>query len=140
MKLPPKHLLKVISNLAALLLLCPSFLFNAASPFFTNGSLTYARAKHTATLLQNGKVLVAGGDIGAPIAISELYDPATGIVITNGTLTTARYQHTATLLLNGEVLVTGGAQLFLIAGLTHVATASAELYDPLSERGRRPGR
>ena len=85
----------------------------------------------TTTLLQNGKLLVAGGDIGAPIAISELYDPATGTAVTNGTMTTARFQHTATLLTNGQVLVAGGVKLVLSGGrILHVALANAELYDP----------
>ena len=58
----------------ALMLLQPC----AAAPFeFENtGSLTTPRAAHTATLLPNGKMLVAGGDNGGPIASAELYDPA----------------------------------------------------------------
>ena len=64
------------------------------------------RAAHTATLLPNGQVLVAGGygDSGL-LRSAELYDPAAGSWIATGSMATARSQHTATLLLNGEVLV-----------------------------------
>jgi hypothetical protein len=85
--------------------------------------LTVARFQHTATLLPNGKVLVAGGkDFNATVLMSaELYDPASGTWSGTGSLATGRYQHSATLLLNGKVLVAGGQN----SG----AIASAELYD-----------
>ena len=73
---------------------------------------------HTATLLPNGKVLIAGGYLDAS---AELYDPATGTWSATGELSEARWSHTATLLLNGKVLVAGGRQ----EGYT---IASAELY------------
>ena len=64
---------------------------------------------HTATLLPNGKVLVAGGLVTATCLTSaELYDPASGTWSATGSLNTARYCHTATLLPNGKVLVAGG--------------------------------
>ena len=64
---------------------------------------------HTATLLPNGKVLVAGGDaVAQPLASAELYDPASGTWTPTGSLNTARSEHTATLLPNGKVLVAGG--------------------------------
>ena len=64
---------------------------------------------HTATLLPNGKVLVAGGlNAAAFLASAELYDPASGTWTATGSLTTARDVHTATLLPNGKVLVAGG--------------------------------
>ena len=68
---------------------------------------------HTATLLPNGKVLVAAGadDSGAVVLSSaELYDPATGSWSSTGSLGTARFRHTATLLPSGKVLVAGGSE------------------------------
>ncbi len=78
--------------------------------FEPTGSLATARVVHTATLLPNGKVLVAGGDNCETLASAELYDPASGTWTTTGSLATARYGHTATLLPNGKVLVAGGLQ------------------------------
>lgn len=85
------------------------------------GSLLTARANHTATLLQNGKVLVASG------TSAELYDSSTGVWTTTGDLHTSRSAHTATLLQNGQVLVTGG---FGVVNGQYVGLTSAELYDP----------
>lgn len=99
--------------------------------WFPTGSLTMSRAKHTATLLPNGKVLVAGGMVGTSgglttqvTASAELYDPVSGRWSATGSLTTARWGHTATLLADGTVLVAGG---FDGAG---TAMASVELYNP----------
>jgi hypothetical protein len=87
------------------------------------GSLTIGRNSHSATLLQNGLVLVAGGiATSGTTASAELYDPATGTWAVTGNLNTARYNHTATLLPSGQVLVAGGVGNSLLA--------SAELYDP----------
>ena len=79
-----------------------------------------AREFHTATLLPNGKILVAGGSGNIS---AELYDPSTGTWTTTGSMANARSEQTATLLPNGKVLVAGGG------GTTDVL-ASAELYDP----------
>lgn len=89
------------------------------------GSMATVRREHTATLLQNGKVLVAGGFNNAigEVATAELYDPTTGTWTNTGNLSIARHGHTATLLPNGKVLVAGG--------YNEVQTlAQAELYDP----------
>jgi galactose oxidase-like protein/Kelch motif protein len=96
--------------------------------FNNTGSLGAARLFHTATLLSNGKVLVAGGfdNTGLPLASAELYDPASGTWTATGSLGTAHAFHTATLLLNGNVLVAGGNND------TIGELASAELYDPAS--------
>jgi hypothetical protein len=81
------------------------------------GIMPGARQFHTATLLSNGQVLVAGGcqpasaceadDAGALFS-AELYNPATGTWTPTGNMPSGRFGHTATLLTNGEVLVTGG--------------------------------
>jgi hypothetical protein len=88
------------------------------------GDLSARRYYHTATLLPNGKVLIAGGasNIGI-VGSAELYDSVTGVWTPTGNLTEGRYAHTATLLPNGKVLVAGGAG----DGDTQ---SSAELYDP----------
>jgi MYXO-CTERM domain-containing protein len=89
------------------------------------GSMATARNDHTATLLQNGKVLVAAGYDTGVVPSAELYDPASGTWSATGSMAIARYVHTATLLQNGKVLVAGGTGA---AG----AISSAELYDPVS--------
>ncbi|MDQ6777711.1 MAG: SBBP repeat-containing protein [Actinomycetota bacterium] len=109
------------------------------------GNLPGPRFMSTMTLLQNGKVLVAGGRVsqeGPAIASAELYDPKTGTWSGAGSMATARFAATATLLENGKVLVAGGllssatsSNSGPISGLTLpvspvAATASAELYDP----------
>src|SRR5439155_9950566 len=81
----------------------------------TTGNLNTDRAFHTATLLPNGKVLVAGGFSCAPppqtcadVSSAELYDPAMGTWTSIGSLNARRSGQTATLLTNGKVLLAGG--------------------------------
>jgi N-acetylneuraminic acid mutarotase len=89
----------------------------AIGSWSATGSLSSARTGHTATLLLDGKVLIAGGYNGTSVAASaELYDPATGIWINTGSMNSPCAGHTATLLRDGRVLVVGGG--------------SSELYDP----------
>jgi hypothetical protein len=92
------------------------------------GRANILRNSHTATLLQNGMVLVAGGtDSHAhELASAELYDPASRTWTVTGSLNTARGRHTATLLQNGMVLLAGGQDI------NGFSLASAELYDPAS--------
>ena len=73
--------------------------------------MTAPRYVHTATLLPDGKVLIAGGlnaNDGSALATAEVYDPASGTWSPTGSMATARYTHEATLLPNGRVLVSGG--------------------------------
>jgi hypothetical protein len=100
------------------------------------GSLSTARYGHTASLLADGTVLVAGGDDSSGLASTsaELFDPVSGIWAGTGSLNRARYFHTATLLPNGVVLVTGG-----IAHHRH-PSASAELYDAALGQFQHSGR
>src|SRR6266513_3714758 len=127
--LPLRSAFLLLSTCAALLG-APMATQGTPVNFVITGSLATARAGqpsgHTATLLPNGKVLVAGGgDINGIHASAELYDPASGAWSATGSLATARSGHTATLLPNGRVLAAGGGD----GGSIH---ASAELYDPAS--------
>ncbi len=110
--------------------------------FTQTGSMAVGRFLHTATLLQNGKVLIAGGittSASEPVATAELYDPATGTFTMTGAMAVAREQHTATLLPDGRVLIVGGTtsppasltSAWLATGTVDLqGTATAEIYDP----------
>ena len=89
--------------------------------------MTVARADHTATLLLDGTLLVAGGrsgPLGAPAGSAERYDPQTDTWTATGNMAVPRQVHAATLLQDGTVLVTGGVDN------NGQLLASAELYDP----------
>ncbi len=94
--------------------------------FSFTGSMGSARYIHTATLLSDGKILVAGGrsgETGRPVSSSaEIYEPLTESWTATESLNVARYAHTATLLDSGEVLVAGGVDA------SFTAVASAELF------------
>ena len=110
-------------------------LFDPTTGTWTNtGSMATARYGHTATLLPNEQVLVAGGTYFNGVSLSdltncELYDPSTGTWAATGGLNEGRAFHTATLLPSGMVLVAGGeGESEYSVG----AVSSAELYDPAS--------
>jgi len=66
-------------------------------PGFTpTGSMATARQDHTATVLPDGRVLVAGGSCnGSVLATAEIYDPATGSFTPTGPMLSPRTHHTA---------------------------------------------
>lgn len=108
-----------------------SFIVSATPPkesfkFTVTGSMLAARSGHSATLLRNGMVLVAGGADGLGVLDSaELYDPTKGMFTTTGNLIYSRQGHSATMLADGKVLIAGGED-------NVGPIRNAELYDPVT--------
>src|SRR5687768_11147542 len=94
----------------------------AAEP--QSSSLASERRGHTATRLQDGRVLVAGGEnsTGAP-NWTEAFDPVAGTFSAAGNMSSARVDHTATLLSDGRVLIAGGRN-------SEGSLATTEIFDP----------
>ena len=92
------------------------------------GTMIVERARHTATLLRDGTILIAGGfNNDQYLAEAEIFDPATGTSIQIASMNFPRQDHTATLLNDGRVLVTGGynnMQLWL---------SDSEIYNPAND-------
>jgi hypothetical protein len=118
----------------AMALAAPLLAAQSSGTFTPLKNLTVPREFHTATLLPNGTVLIAGGfSFGngpfSTWASAEIYDPSTGAFVSTGSMTAPRQMHTATLLPDGKVLMTGGA-----VGNGGPPQASAELYDPATSK------
>jgi hypothetical protein len=112
-------------------------LYDPSNGTFTGGgSMVVARGWHTATLLQDGRVLLVGGAavggqhfaFGQGLQSAEIYNPITGAFTSTGNLSMPLYDHTATLLSNGRVLITGGMDT--TDPNLPITTAAAEIYDP----------
>lgn len=100
------------------------------------GSMSTARALHTATLLSSGQVMVAGGltaTTTTPILhkSAEVYDPVSAKWSAAGKMKSPRIRHSATLLASGKVLVAGG--FWVDSSNKQVPYGSAELYEPVSK-------
>ena len=106
-----------------------------AGVFTPVGNLATGRVGHSATLLPNGTVLIAGGEDQAhesagsnflgyvAFASAEVFDPATASFSPVSDMNEGRSWHTATLLHDGTVLLAGGIG-------NDTALATAEVYRP----------
>ena len=99
-------------------------LFDPDSNSFTSAlpaTMTSGRSLHTATLLTDGRVLIAGGFSGSVVlSTAELFDYSGGSFASVSSMNMPRGYHTSTLLSNGKVLIAGGVP----------TTHTAELFDP----------
>ena len=95
-------------------------------------SLATRRNAPTATLLPDGRVLIAGGrsfegDVFGSVATAEVYSPNIGAWSPSGNMSVARAYHTATLLSDGRVLVCGGHSG---GTFNRQQLSTAEIYTP----------
>lgn len=114
------NLLSRVLTFCVIFHLTPISIASAADAFFNDALLRKGRNQHTATLLADGRVLIAGGNealTNAPFSSVEIYDPVTRTTQTTGSLATPRAGHLAVLLPNKKVLVAG-------------ITSTAEVYNP----------
>jgi N-acetylneuraminic acid mutarotase len=99
--------------------------------FSSIAPMNQGRSQHTATLLNDGKVLLAAGRKGGDETdTAELYDPASALFSYTGSLSLKRKRHRASLLLDGTVLVSGGATFQNAHGAGEEPTDTAELFHP----------
>ena len=98
--------------------------------------MSVQRSRHTATLLPDGRVLVAGGLLsdGTASAAAEIYNPAAGAWTPAASMNVPRLNFVATRLADGRVLVTGGVSDNGQPGAGNAVTKSAEIYDPATDR------
>jgi hypothetical protein len=125
------------SDISDIFLISTAELYDPASGTFgPTGSTNTPRAFHTATLLPNGKVLIAGGLFPSPqlykVADSsaELYDSNAGTFTPTGSMTAPRFLHTATLLNDGRVLIAEGVAVPPAVPL--ISATADELYDSIT--------
>ena len=93
--------------------------------FSFSGSMIATRSRHSASLLMNGNVLIAGGIDASGIikANAEIYNCESGTFAATGSMGIPRQNQASAMLMNGLVLVVGGSN-------NDAALGSAELYDP----------
>jgi hypothetical protein len=95
----------------------------------TGAPMHFARDRCTATVLEDGHVLIVGGtDKGNPPLPAEIFDPVTGTFMLAASLREGRMAHDACLLPDGRVVVAGGW-----ADVRKATTSSVEIYDPVKK-------
>ena len=106
----------------------------AAGTFSATGSMSTPREGHTATMLRDGRVLVAGGSANGVQTLdsAEIYDPASGAFTRTGHLHQPRVAHVAALLGTGKVLIAGGGRGGMPGG--YISYDTAEIYDPATRK------
>ena len=96
------------------------------------GNMLVPRVEHSATLLRDGRVLLAGG-LTSPgqffTGAAEIYDPATDVFVATGSMASARGFHSAVLLADGRVLIAGG-----LGNASAVSPLNTEVFDPATGR------
>lgn len=133
---------RFIGGRVVVLLVVSSLIAAACSSGTSPSDLIQVRERHTATLLENGQVLVVGGGASTSeglvvLSSAELYDPATGWSPASVT-SQGREEHTATLLSDGRVLVAGGGIIQVIPNVIR-PLATAEVYDPATNTWTQTG-
>jgi WD40 repeat protein len=101
----------------------------AAGSFALVGEMAVPRASHSASLLQDGRILVTGGDEGGT---AEVWDPSTGAFAATGQPIESRHNATATLLPDGRVLILGAMSRSPIPRQT-------QIWNPLGQPVRSAG-
>jgi hypothetical protein len=103
----------------------------ATGQWSPGGGLGSNRSYHTATRLNDGRVLIVGGSDNSSVTIGStlIYDPVSATLSNGPPLRFPRERHTATLLGTGEVLIAGGR---VTSGSTYAAVTQTELYDPVT--------
>jgi uncharacterized protein YjdB len=112
----------------------PTYYSGSGGFTWEGASLSVPRFNATATLLNNGQVLIAGGSTcaltGCPTNTAEIYDPvANTFTLVSGGMNVPRFNHSATLTTNGQVLIVGG---FSSCGSSCTSESSTELFDPIA--------
>jgi hypothetical protein len=137
LRLSPGPMFILIAFLAGPWLLLPgpalTVSADSAGRVVRTGNTVEPRFDHTATLLPDGKVLIAAGMArnGVIDPTAEIYDPHTRQFVSVGKMQAPRgWGVTATLLPDGRVLLAGGASASYCGVSCYLA--NAELYDPVS--------